>query len=261
MVVTISKYIHNVAQIYKEQPAYEYGHNGSDGKCDCIGMVKGALERSGSGSSGLSGTNYAARNTIRELKRITSERDLSVGMVVLKARDPGDDGYDLPEKYRKGGPQYNGDLQDYYHIGTVTRTNPLEITHMTSPSAKIDTKLGKWKYYGKLPQVDYADKADEKQEVTVVIEYKKVVGGNLNMRSQPSKESSIITKIPNNANVAVTEHVNSEWSKVVYNAYTGYAMSQYLSDNEQDDGDKISISLSKTNATELYEALKSALNK
>ena len=115
-------------------------------------MCKGAIRRAGGDASGLSGTNYAARNTIDGMRRISSAADLHFGDVVLKGRKPGESGYNLPDKYKSGS-----DLTDYYHIGTVTGTNPLEITHMTSPKARIDTVIGKWAYGGRLKQVEAAD--------------------------------------------------------------------------------------------------------
>ena len=161
--MTIEKYIEGIESIYVEQPQYKLGHDGSDGYCDCIGMCKGAIKRGGS-PTGLSGTNYAARYTIRNLAKIPSVSALSVGDVVLKANAPGSSGYGLPAKYRVGGSNYTGDLTDYYHIGTVTQTNPLVITHMTSPKAKKDTKLGAWEYYGQLPQVNGSSPAPTDQK-------------------------------------------------------------------------------------------------
>lgn len=151
--ISIEKYLEGIESIYIEQPSYALGHDGSDGKCDCIGMVKGAIKRGGGSATGLSGTNYAARFTIKNLQKIVSSSQLKVGQVVLKASDPSASGYALPDKYRAGGKNYTGDLLDYYHIGTVTKVYPLEITHMTSPKPKKDTKLGKWAFFGDLPQV------------------------------------------------------------------------------------------------------------
>ena len=67
---------------------------------------------------------------------------------MFKKRAPGDAYYDLPPRYQNGGADYNGDLNDYYHIGTVYSVNPLKIIHMTDPSAKVDDKIGKWSCAG-----------------------------------------------------------------------------------------------------------------
>ena len=252
--VTVEKYIENVNVIYKKKPSYELGHDGSDGKCDCIGMVKGALRRCGDKGEGLSGTNYAARYTLKNMRKISSVSQLKLGEVVLKTADINHPKWALPNKYRKGGSSYNGDLNNYSHIGTVTKLNPLEITHMTSPTAKKDTKLGNWSYAGQLPQVSY------ESEVFIVVEYATVIGGSLNLRKDKSTASFKIASIPTGSKVAVTEH-NNDWCKVVYNEHTGYVMTKFLSFESGGDDNKVTITLSRENALALYEALKLSLNK
>ena len=255
--IPVKVYVSNVNSIYKKQPKYKTGHDGSDGYCDCIGMCKGAITAANVKAYGLSGTNYAARYTIKNFKKIKSVSDLKVGDVVLKGRPySSNDAYPLPEKYLKGGSLYNGDTTNYVHIGTVTKINPLEITHMTSPTAKKDTKLGKWNYYGQLPQVSYTDES----EVVVVLEYATVIGGALNIRKEKSTSSTKIGSVPSGTKVAVTEH-GTEWCKIAYNAYTGYVMTKFLKFESGSDDDKITITLSRENALALYEALKLSLGK
>ena len=41
--ITPEKYVEGINSIYIEQPTYRTGGDGSDGTCDCIGMVRGAL--------------------------------------------------------------------------------------------------------------------------------------------------------------------------------------------------------------------------
>ena len=85
--VTVQKFIEGVLSIYVEKPSYELGHDGSDGKCDCLGMVRGGLERAGAKDvKNMRGTNQAARKAIEELVPIRSEAQLTVGAVVLKKR-------------------------------------------------------------------------------------------------------------------------------------------------------------------------------
>lgn len=208
----------------------------------------------GDKAEGLSGTNYAARYTIQNLTKITSVSQLHIGDVVLKTADIDHPKYPLPNKYRRGGSHYNGDLKNYSHIGTVTSVNPLEITHMTSPTAKKDTKLGTWKYVGQLPQLS------DKSEVIVVVEYATVLGGSLNIRKEKNINSAKIASIPNGTQIAVTEHGN-EWCKIIYNAYTGYVMTKFLSFEGGGDDTKVTITLSRQDAEALYEALKLSLNK
>lgn len=255
--VPYKKYVANVNSVYEHKPKYVLGRD-TFTECDCIGMCKRALKMAGDSAAGLSGTNYAARYTILNLKKITSVSQLKVGDVVLKGRpyDPNDN-YPLPSKYLKGGSSYNGDTTNYVHIGTVTKTNPLEITHMTSPTAKKDTKLGKWNYVGQLPQVAYID---EESEVIVVVEYANVVGGSLNLRAGKSASSQKLAQIPDGTKIAVTEH-GDEWCKIVYNSFTGYVMTKYLKFESTGEDNKVVISLSRDCALALYEALKLSLNK
>ena len=46
--------------------------------------------------------------------------------------------------------RYKGDKDqnDYFHVGVVLSVYPLRIRHMTTPTVKIDTKLGAWTHHG-----------------------------------------------------------------------------------------------------------------
>ena len=228
---TTADFLFRVNQIANEQPKYEIGHDGSDGACDCIGLVKGALKRAGFSPGGLSGTNYAARNTIRGLKEIVSDSQLKISDVVLKSRDPDSTGYDLPEKYRKGGKAYNGDLRDYYHIGVVTGVHPLRITHMTTPTAKVDTRLGRWNWFGQLPQLvnDGSGGGGEKVDVTATV--KTPNGGPVNVRAGSGTSFKLVAKIPDGRTVRITLK-GDRWSRVEYSSdggtLVGWVMNDYL---------------------------------
>ena len=73
-----------------------------------------------------------------------------------------------------------------------------------------------------------------------------------------------LEEIPWGSIVAIIEHTNSEKYKIIHNSYTGYAMSKYLNiigENDQNDNNRIMISISTDCANELYEAIKNALGK
>lgn len=160
----ITKFLEMVQKIKSLNPAYKQPGDGSNGVCDCIGLIIGAIRRMGLKWTGIHGSNYAARYQIYDLKPIKNVIDLELGDVVLKGCEKGSTKHkwDLPSRYHKGGAYYNGDLIDYYHAGVVTKVNPLNITHMTSPKMKVDTKLDHnknsvWNYHGKaLPIVQAA---------------------------------------------------------------------------------------------------------
>lgn len=254
--IPVKQFVKNVNTVYSKKPKYKLGCD-SFTECDCIGMVKRGLKMGGLDPYGLSGTNYAARYTIRNFKKIKSVTDLKVGNVVLKGRPYSkNDNYLLPSKYLKGGSLHNGDTTNYVHIGVVTKVNPLEITHMTSPTAKKDTTLGKWNYYGELPQVSYT----EQSEVVIVLEYATVQGGSLNIRKEKDINSFKVGSIPSGEKVAITEH-GEDWCKIAYNSYTGYVMTKFLKFEGGGDDSNVVITLSRENAEALYEALKLSLNK
>ena len=231
-------YISKVNEIYNEQPSYQLGHDGSDGTCDCIGMCRGALVRAGvTGITNMRGTNAAARKTIKNFEAFSSASQLKLGEVVLKAYEPGESGYNLPAAYQPGGASYNGDLRDYYHIGTVTQLNPLEITHMTSPSAKKDTKIGKWRFHGQLPWVDEGPGPDpdppdpdppSQDEARVTAP----TGTTVNMRKGPGTNYKLVERVPIGSLVKILKQ-GDDWCRCAYTdqrraTWCGYMMTKFL---------------------------------
>ena len=224
--IPAARFVDGVLSIYKEQPKYDQGCDGSNGRCDCIGMVRGALKREGIDADGLGGTNYAARKTIIGLQKIKSVDQLRVGDVVLKTRDKDDPSMPLPDRYRKGHPDYNstwGEI-NFTHIGVVTSVNPLVITHMTSPSAKQDTKLGNWTYFGKLPWVDYGD--EEVTEATWARVYAES-GKTVKMRAKPSTLCRLYWEVPIGSDVILMEP-GETWSGIIWAGQSGYMMTKFL---------------------------------
>ena len=90
------------------------------------------------------------------------------------------------------------------------------------------------------------------------MEYAKVIGGSLNLRTEADIKSRRITSIPNGTTIAILEK-GLVWAKVVYNAYTGYVMVKFLQIEGESEDEIITISISKSSANELYEALKLSL--
>lgn len=225
--ITADRFIEGVNSIYVEQPTYRLGGDGSDGTCDCIGMPRGALKREGvTGVSNMGGTNQAARKTIKNLRKIKSAQELKLGDVVLKVRDKDDKSMPLPDRYRKGGADYNANVGEtnFTHIGTVTKTNPLEITHMTSPTAAKDTKLGKWTWTGNLPWVEEDAEPDPETEwATVWAES----GSTVKMRAKPSAVCRLYWEVPVGSQVVVLEP-GDKWSRILWAGQSGYMMTRFL---------------------------------
>lgn len=229
MRVTLLDFLANVAAIAAERPEYNLGSDGSNGKCDCIGLVIGAIRRSGGAWDGTHGTNYTARYAVDYLIP-TADSALVEGMLVFKARNPGDSNYDLPSRY-DGSP----DRRDYYHVGVVTSADPLVITHCTSPGGiREDTALGAWKYcaWCSLVAQKEADFMPYPMQTTAPS------GKTVNLREKPSLSSALVYQVPIGDTVTVTGE-SGEWSKAVYGQYAGYIMTQYL----KQPGDDLLLSL------------------
>ena len=253
----LEAFIAQVEAIAQASPVYRLGGDGSDGTCDCIGLVIGAIRRAGGAWMGTHGSNYAARYEMRELLPVTDAGELCLGDVVYKARAPGQAGYALPERYKN-----DPDQRDYYHVGVVTATSPLEITHCTGPGIVRDTKLGKWTCRGRLKKVDYDGTS---QEVGTMVRTATVVadsGDDVKMRSTPSQTDSLYWKVPVGATVQVAS-VDGEWAKVRHQARTGYMMLKYLEIDEQEapetvaGGDLVTVQRAALQA--VYDALGSLL--
>lgn len=225
----IQRFLEKVNVIKNLNPKRREPGDGSDGYCDCIGLVIGAIRRMGLKWSGIHGTNWAARKEFVDLQKIKSVSDLQLGDVVLKARDKNDPKWKLPSRYQKGGKYYNGDLLDYYHAGVVTKLNPLNITHMSSKMT-VDTKLGKWSYHGLLKILKNAGVQTVDLD-TPVSGTQAVVdapsGGTVNLRRTPALSGGLIMRIPLGTIVNIISP-GETWCKINYGAKTGYMMAQYL---------------------------------
>ena len=238
--ITADQYCEGVESIYVEQPEYDSGDDGSNGKCDCIGMGRGALIRKGIPEDeikGMNGTNYALRHTFLNVQKIKSEKQLRKGEIVLKVRDKDDPDMRLPDKYRKGGSDYSQKWGEANctHYGTVTREWPnLEITHMTSPTAKKDYSLGNWKMFGQLPWVKYDAEAptEEEKPVGERVRVYSENGKPVKMRAKPSTMCRTWWEVPNGSEVILMERGDT-WSGIIWAGRSGYMMTKFLREGEQ----------------------------
>lgn len=236
----------NVARITH----YQSGGDGNGGGCDCIGLPIGAIRLEGGQWPWTHGSNYTARNRMREFRQIKSAKELKLYELVFKGRQPGESGYSLPSKY-----QDSGDVTDYYHVGVVTGVNPLQITHCTSVAGgiKIDNTLGQWKYAGWLDQIK---KEEDKQDDGGKMEMGqyKVVGGKLMLRKGPGTKYAVLKIIPNDSVITAMDEEKDGWIYVDYDGTLGYCMAKFLEPCESYDDDSIGAAIA-TDFAELHEIL------
>ena len=227
--MTITDFLARVKEIAAERPAYRLGRDGSDGLCDCIGLIIGAIRRNGLKYTEIHGINWFARHYTSSLMRVTDADDLSLGDIVYKVRTPGTAKYDLPSRYAKDPDRY-----DYYHVGVVTGVNPLEITHCTSygsvdgitTDSKLGEKDGSWSYKGQLTLIDQITEEDAPMAGTTGI-VTAANGKPVNMRKGPSTTTALVDRVPVGAQVAVNSY-NDSWAQIAYRGATGYMMTKFL---------------------------------
>lgn len=232
MWVPVRSFLTKVEEIANEGPEYQQGHDGSDGYCDCIGLIIGAIRRGGGNWRGTHGSNYARRSEMATFGKVEKPGDLVPGEIVYKANEPSDPHYDLPDKYKPGHNGYMGDIRDYYHVGVVISVNPLRIRHMTTPTSKLDDKIGRWKYHGQLAKVkyDYDESKREADSMTGEVQpmyQARVEGGRLNIRNGESVSSAKLGQVPEGAILTVVQD-RGDWCWIEYNGIRGYVKSSFL---------------------------------
>ena len=242
MSTTVELFVNRCMDIVTAKPKYELGASNKS-RCDCIGMVKYGLRMNGVTLT-TSGTNWTIRNQVANKRQITGVSVLRKGDVVFKSKEPSESGYNLPAKYRQGGAAYNGDLRDYCHIGVVASVSPLRIIHMTSPTAKTDTSLGKWKWAAELkpeyisdapgptptPQPDPDPEPAPYGDTATVIAQ---TGKWVKMRQQPSTSCGVYDEVPVGARVTVVSH-GYDWTRISYGRRKGwYMMTKFLAVNAE----------------------------
>ena len=203
------------------------GTNDKNG-IDCSGMfVKIYRDQ---GAKIYHGSNTIFREYCSETGKITSAKDLQVGMAVFKCKPW--------TEADKGNKWYGTEPGNLSHIGFVTSVNPLEITHCTSPVAKTDSSIGKWAYWGKLKDVDYGSdpgpspspdpgpspEPDPRRNMYTFAEN----GKPINLRAKASMKAALVDKVPVGQAVTWLKDNGAGWAYVQWGWKKGWMMECYL---------------------------------
>ena len=186
------------------------------------------------------GSNRIAREYIDELLPPSAAKP---GMMAFKARKPGEKYYDLPSEYRAGGKHYNGDLNDYYHIGLVDDNPAYVINAQSTQTGVVRSKLTNGWDCVAWPKAVQHDEGGEPMQ-------RQVIGGKLNLREKPDTHSNRIAQIPDGAIVTVDEY-GDKWCRVEYNGKVGYAVTQFLAPVDEAPAPTVDDDVAKW----VYEAL------
>ena len=171
------------------------------------------------------GSNRIARVYIEEVLPISERKP---GMAAFKYYKPGEKGYDLPDQYKKGGSQYNGDLNDYYHIGVVDDDPNCILNSATTANGFIRSNVSNgWNACGYLKAVDYEGDHEPVVDSDILIVTSEN-GAPVNMRQSASVTASIVTRVPVGSEVNKLGENSNGWTYVQYKAKKGWMMSKFL---------------------------------
>lgn len=239
--IPVNKLIALFQQMNREHWAYEWGV-AKKGTVDCSGAFSYAFRQFG--ESIYQGSNRIARTEIVELLPIGEAKP---GMAAFKRREPSNSLYDLPSTYRKGGQYYNGDLNDYYHIGLVDDDPRYVLNAQSAKTGFVRSALSQnWIGVGYLKKVDYGG---EKKMMY------RVIGGSLRLRKSPEIGNNVLSSIPNGEEIESLGVHDEKWAKVKYKATEGYVDRAFL---EPVNAEEV-VALQGNPAETLYKALKAAV--
>lgn len=232
------------------------GSNNRNG-IDCSGAFVYAYKQYG--KSIYHGSNRIARTEVEELLPLSAAKP---GMAAFKHRKPGDDYYALPDGYKPGGKYYDGDLNDYYHIGLVGRDGRILNARNEKDGFVASPISQNWSHVAYLNQVEY-DRSTESEEpvmpMTAIVRASS--GLTVKMRGKPDTGYSLYWDVPVGSAVTVLAQNSPEgWSNIEWNGKNGYMMNNFLDlgDGGVVDGETVTLRLGKDAATALMAALREA---
>ena len=193
---------------------------------DCSGAFVDAYRQHG--LSIYHGSNRIARVYVVALLPISQAKP---GMAAFKCRKPGAEYYDLPSEYRVGGKHYNGDLNDYYHIGLIDSDPNYVINSQSTAKGFQRSKITEnWSACGYLKAVTYEDEGGNEpmNDVPYMATVYAENGKPVNLRIGPSAKAGLVNTVSVGTEVTVVEEVDGEWAKVKTKKNTGYMMRKFL---------------------------------
>lgn len=216
--VPVEKLIEQFQTMYRQHWPYVWGSS-EDGCVDCSGAFVNAFRKFGIYYP--HGSNAIARNyTVGGMLPISQAKP---GMAAFKVREPGEDGYALPDKYKNGS-----DLNDYYHIGLVDNDTRYVLNAKGEKSGfsrdQLTARNG-WDCVAYLKDVQYQEEIEMTQARVVLPTG--ATGNTVNLRKTASTGSAIIERVPVGSVVDVITD-SGQWCKIEYDGKVGYMMSNYL---------------------------------
>ena len=245
--ISVRKCIEYFQQMWREHWSYKWGA-AQRGCVDCSGAFCYVWKQFN--KSIAHGSNKIARSYIKEMLPVSAAKP---GMAAFKKRVPGDEYYDLPDKYKPGGAEYNGDISDYYHIGLVDDDPNYVLNAQNEKNGFQRSPISqKWCGVGYLKDVDYSgsdskpepvtpdepdvpvtpepiDGGDAEVKTATVIQPEGAGGTYVHFRKTASVSAAVVDDVPFGEAVEVLDSsTNSAWWKIRYKKKTGWMMRKFL---------------------------------
>ena len=218
--VSVDNFINGLNSICLSKPIYKAMHDGSDGSCDAIGFIRGGLLRSGATKiRNMKDINQFVRKT--DLNRHAISASSKRGSIVLKVNPVDYKIMPLPSKYRQGGDEYNGDLNNYTDIGVVVNESPVKIMHMTHDGIVVDDSIEEWNEEGWLP---YVEEGDNPPVTTAKICSN---GSNVKIYANPSFSCKDFAEVEDGTLLMVIKDCEP-WMNVVCGNINGYVLKKFV---------------------------------
>lgn len=231
--IPAAKLIASFRRMLDERWPYVAGGSDESG-VDCSGAFVWAYRQEG--KSIYHGSNRMAREEVETLYPVGSVQVVP-GMAAFKHRTPLDAGYALPSGYQAGGSHYNGDLNDYYHVGLVDKDTTRVLNAQSASAGFVASDIGKgWTHVGYLKQADYGERGEG---VGVTCSDTAVTtapsGSTVNLRRSASKASALVERIPLGTTVTLRGPEMNGWVPVRWGKKEGWVMAEFL---RRDRGDQ-----------------------
>lgn len=235
--IPVASLIADFRLMLSEHWAYREG-GAQQNSVDCSGAFVWAYRQHG--LSMYHGSNRMARVEVVSLIPINVAQ-IVPGMAAFKHHAPGEKGYNLPAGYMPGAEYYNGDLNDYYHVGLVDTDTSRVLNAQSSATGFVSSPITQgWSHVAILKQVDYGDGAplpeqpdrpDPEQPDIPDSGTATVYAANglpVKLRRTASTKLPYLVEVPVGATVTLRGESRDGWTPIRYNGRDGYMMSEFL---------------------------------
>lgn len=223
--------------MYAEHWPYQWGKH-ERGCVDCSGAFYYAFEQLGLPM--YNGSNRIARvyidGPLIPYKEAKAKGLIVPGMVAFKHYAPGSTNYNLPSGYMPKGAYYNGDLNDYHHVGLVDEDTRYVLNAQGAKTGFVRSKITEnWTYVARLKNIIYEGGVVPLPEVTKTVIRTADASANsktVNVRMKPSTSAAQLFSVPFGSVVTVYS-TDNDWSQISYGGKTGWMMSKFLASQEE----------------------------